>query len=183
MELVLIRHGEPDRSMLENRGFVGHGYDLVPLTPRGVEQARRAAANPLLEGAQLLVTSPYTRAMQTAAEICRITGLEMRVELDLRELEKDLTGRCDSLREIERLHQDFLACHGEYPPGETRKWETVSQLSARVCPVLDRYAHYDKIVVVTHGGVIRRFIKQIKIEYAQPYLVQVTSPVQCYGWV
>lgn len=183
MELVLIRHGEPDRSMLENRGFVGHGYDLVPLTTRGVEQARRAAASPLLEGARLLVTSPYTRAMQTAAEICRITGLEMRVELDLRELEKDLTGRCDSLREIERLHQDFLACHGEYPPGETRKWETVSQLSARVCPVLDRYAHYDKIVVVTHGGVIRRFIKQIKIEYAQPYLVQVTSPVQCYGWV
>ena len=49
--------------------------------------------------------------------------------------------------------------------------------------MLDRYAHYDKIVVVTHGGVIRRFIKQIKIEYAQPYLVQVTSPVQCYGWV
>lgn len=84
MEMILIRHGEPDYSPCEKRGFIGQGHDLAPLTPEGVSQARAVAESPLLEGAQLLLSSPYTRAMQTASEISRVTGLAIQVELDLR---------------------------------------------------------------------------------------------------
>ena len=57
MEMILIRHGEPDYSPCEKRGFIGQGHDLAPLTPQGVAQARAVAESPLLEGAELLVSS------------------------------------------------------------------------------------------------------------------------------
>lgn len=183
MQMVFIRHGEPDPAQCAARGFVGHGYDMAPLTAKGVQQAQQAAQSPLLAGAQVIVSSPYTRAMQTAAEIARETGLEIRVEIDLRELEKDLAFGCRSLEEQRALHLDFLACRGEYPPGETRRWETVSMLSARVNAVLEKYLRYDKIIVVTHGGVIRRFVKEVGIPYCKPYAVEITAPVRCMGWV
>ena len=183
MEMILIRHGEPDYSPCEKRGFIGQGHDLAPLTPQGVAQARAVAESPLLEGAELLVSSPYTRAMQTASEISRVSGLAIQVGLDLRGLATDLKFRCRTREEVRRLHQEFMDCHGEYPPGETRRWETVSQLSARVLPVLQKYLAYSKIIVVTHGGVIRRFVPQGKILYCHPYPIQVTEPVTCHGWV
>ena len=30
MEMILIRHGEPDYSPCEKRGFIGQGHDLAP---------------------------------------------------------------------------------------------------------------------------------------------------------
>lgn len=40
MKLILIRHGEPDYSLVTERGFKGHGRDLASLTPEGIEQAK-----------------------------------------------------------------------------------------------------------------------------------------------
>mgnify|MGYP001625292290 CR=1 FL=1 len=80
MEMVLIRHGEPDTAACDSRNFAGQGYELAPLTQKGVAQAKEAAHSPLLQGAQMILSSPYTRALQTAAEISRVTGLEIRVE-------------------------------------------------------------------------------------------------------
>lgn len=183
MELVLIRHGEPDYSPCEERGFLGQGYDLAPLTSKGRQQAQAAAHHPALEGAALVLSSPYTRALQTAAEIVRLTGLPLQVELDLHELLPDRAFALFNRLEAARRHTDFLACHGEWPCGETRPWESISQLANRVVPVLEKYLSFGKVVVVTHGGVIRRFVPEGRIEYGQPYLVRVESPIHCSGWV
>jgi broad specificity phosphatase PhoE len=183
MELVLIRHGDPDYSSCKYGGINHQGFGLVPLSEAGIEQARQVANNPLLEGAQLVISSPYTRAMQTAAEIVRTTGLPLAVEPDLHELMSDRTGAPHSKAEQDALHKDFLACHGSWPEGEERAWETVEQLSARVTGALNRYIHYDKVVVVTHGGVIRRFVKEPDIGYCVPYVVQMEGGIHCHGWV
>lgn len=182
MQMVLIRHGEPDRAACQQRNFLGQGYELAPLTPKGVQQARQVACDPLLAGAQVIICSPYTRALQTAAEISRITGLEIRVEMDLRELEKDVRHAARTLKEMDALHQDFLRCKGEHPNGQSYCWESISQLSERIVPIFEKYQCYEKVVVVTHGGVIRRFKEKGKIEYAQPYLIELTGSVRCLGW-
>lgn len=182
MEMVLIRHGEPDTAACDSRNFAGQGYELAPLTQKGVAQAKEAAHSPLLQGAQMILSSPYTRALQTAAEISRVAGLEIRVEMDLRELEKDLQHRSFSKAQLDQQHQEFLLHKGSYPQNQPCCWETVEQLSQRVLPVLEQYTSYKKIIVVTHGGVIRRFVEKGKIEYAKPYLVQVSSPIKCFGW-
>lgn len=79
--LYFVRHGQPDYNGLSARNFFGYGRDFAPLGPAGVEQAERAAADPRLQTAELIVASPYTRALQTAQIISRHTGLPVQEEL------------------------------------------------------------------------------------------------------
>ena len=53
MEFVLIRHGDPDYSACVRGGINGQGFGLVPLSEKGLQQARQVAAHPALAGAQL----------------------------------------------------------------------------------------------------------------------------------
>jgi len=85
-----MRHGEPQRLAFDELGLVGFGRDLVPLTPRGIELASAAAQSPLLDGAELLVSSPLTRALQTAAIVAGRTGLLVEAELGLVERSQSL---------------------------------------------------------------------------------------------
>ena len=89
MQVIFIRHGEPDLEQADRRGFIGMGRDMAPLTELGREQAKKAAQDPRLAGAQLIVSPPYTRALQTAAEVSRQTGLEIRVEVKAEEEKKE----------------------------------------------------------------------------------------------
>lgn len=68
---------------------MGRGLVWCPSVKRAWQQARQVAAHPALAGAQLVLSSPYTRALQTAAEIVRATGLPLAVESDLHELMAD----------------------------------------------------------------------------------------------
>ena len=183
MEFVLIRHGDPNYSACVRGGINGQGFGLVPLSEKGLQQARQVAAHPALAGAQLVLSSPYTRALQTAAEIVRTTGLPLAVEPDLHELMADRSGAPHTREEMKQLHQEFLACRGRWPEGDERPWETVEQLTDRVTSVLSRYLSYDKVIVVTHGGVIRRFVKDQRIAYCTPYVVPMEGKVECQGWI
>lgn len=64
--LYLVRHGQPDYSGLQERGMFGFGRDLAPLSPLGIQQAEKSAKDPRLKQAERIVSSPYTRALQTA---------------------------------------------------------------------------------------------------------------------
>ena len=185
MKIVFIRHGEPDKTLVDARGFIGQGRDLAPLTALGRQQAAEAAAHPLLEGCQLIVASPYTRALQTAAIISRKTGLDLLVETDLHEFIPDKTFQVKGEEANKALHKDFMRCQGEYPPGETRKWETIAEIIARTKPVLDKYADlgYDRIAVVAHGGVIRRYTGVGLIAHGEVCEVEYTKAFVPFGWV
>jgi len=63
MKIVFIRHGEPDKTLVDERGFIGQGRDMAPLSELGVKQAEEAARSSLLKGGQIIVSSPYTRAL------------------------------------------------------------------------------------------------------------------------
>jgi broad specificity phosphatase PhoE len=80
--LLLVRHAESEG----NRDRVFTRTPEVGLTERGHEQARRVGEwlRARYEPAQL-VSSPYRRARQTAAEIATSTALDVHVEEDLRE--------------------------------------------------------------------------------------------------
>ena len=185
MEILFVRHGQPDKSGVDARGFIGHGRDLAPLTARGVEQAAAASKSPLLTGAQLILSSPYTRAMQTAAILSKNTGIDIAVELNLHEFLSDKTYQLKSEAEDIALHEEFNRCLGEYPAGETRKWETVGEIISRTKAVLDAYyaRGYQKIIVVSHGGVIRRYTGVHKLDYCEICRVEYTPDFECFGWV
>lgn len=129
MKVVFIRHGEPNFLPCDERGFIGQGRDMAPLTDKGILQAELASKNELLKGSELIVSSPYTRALQTAAIISKNTGLDIRVEVDLHEFIPDKTFRYKGEQESKDLHKDFMDCKGIYPSNETRKWETIEEIN------------------------------------------------------
>lgn len=183
MTLVTIRHGEPDYAPSESRGYMGHGMDLAPLTDAGRAQAEEAAKDSRLNGAEFIVTSPYTRALQTAAIIARRRDLDIRVEMDLHEWMPDLTFQYRTKEELRALDEDFLRNKGAYPQGETRRWETVEMHKNRVAGVLERYSGFRKIIVVAHGLTIARITGRTTTHYCGVTELEYRAGHRFYGWV
>lgn len=128
MDIVLIRHGEPNYAPCEERGFIGHGRDLAPLTELGVEQAKRVTTEDILKNSEIIISSPYTRALQTAAIILKETKIPLTVEIDLREWQPDKIFQYGTAEESFALYKEFWDCKGVYPEGEKRKWEEIDEI-------------------------------------------------------
>lgn len=185
MKIVFIRHGEPDKVEVDKREFIGQGRDFAPLTDLGIKQAENVSLSPLLAGCQIIVSSPYTRALQTAAIISKNTGLDIKVEVGIHEFIPDKTFQVKGEVENTALHNDFIHCMGEYPEGEVRKWETITEIINRSKPVFDKYVNlgYEKILVVAHGGVIRRYTGVALIEHCEVCEIDYSKDFECFGWV
>lgn len=185
MDLVLIRHGQTEYGAADERAFIGHGRDLMPLSDLGVAQAEAAARAPELKGCQLILASPYTRAMHTAAIISRISGLKIRVEIDLREWQPDRSHLYDSSEDAWALRDAFDAHRGQHPPGPQPLWESTDEMIARIRPVLDRYLAqgYQRLCLVAHGMVIGRLTGLAKVDHCRPYVVRYREGFQWHGWV
>ena len=70
----LVRHGEPTYKPVDVRKFIGHGRDLAPLTKNGIEGVKKTANDSRLKNCEIIVSSPYTRALQTAAILSKELG-------------------------------------------------------------------------------------------------------------
>jgi len=150
-KLILVRHGESAGN--RERIFAVSPHDL-PLTELGYRQAQQAAQRiAALFRPELVVTSAYRRASETARVIAGALGLPLEFEADLHE------------REIGahrgRSYDSFLT-EPDYDPQRPWAWkpqggESYEEVQARVGPVLDRLAaaHLSRdVVVVSHGGVM-----------------------------
>lgn len=157
MKLVMIRHGEPTYANVEKRGFIGAGVDFAELTAEGRKQAYEVSKDPTLSGAQLIVSSPYTRALQTAAIISKNTGLDISIEVDLREWSPDLSQTNDTKEFYKSSLNEFIFHNGKRAFGCRYEWETAKDLGTRAYSCLKKYLEYDKIIVVAHAMLIRQF--------------------------
>jgi broad specificity phosphatase PhoE len=151
----LIRHGSARYELAESRRLKGMGRDLVPLTAQGVKEIELAAGS-FPSRVELLISSPMTRALQSAAILSASWRVPLRVEFDLHEWLPDLSCSYDRVETVERAHEEYVLCDGEWPEGERRSWEPRSGVAARARAVLEKYAREDigAVGVVCHGGVI-----------------------------
>ena len=146
--LILIRHGESEG----NRDRIFTLTPAVPLTDRGREQVRAAAAWIATRYVpRRIVASPFVRAQQTAEELAAILGVPVEIEPDLRERSYGaLAGQPYSILQT-RTDFDPSAYWLWRPPGG----ETLVEVAQRAGAVLDRLAQgapEDDIVVVSHGA-------------------------------
>lgn len=164
----MIRHGEPDYRYGDAHGFIGHGHDLAPLSQKGREEVLKTARDPRLKQAQIILSSPYTRALQTAAIIAKKTGLDILVESDLMEWQADLTYQIKNFHEVQKQYADYLNYEGIYPKGERKTWESREQVEKRMRLVIDQYKDtYDTIIVVSHQTAMQALLRCGKIQTAQ----------------
>lgn len=169
--IYLVRHGEADYEVIGKRRWPGKLADLAPLTARGIEQAAAAGEQLAGVGAVKLLSSPFTRTMQTASAVsCRI-NLAIEVDLDLHEWLPDDTFRWHNLAEVRALVADFDSCGGEWPPGERRVWEPLSSVRRRTSAALSRAAASvtgtGSIIAVCHEMVIRSVTGEAKTRHGE----------------
>jgi len=159
----LVRHGKHNYDSVSGNKFIGHGLDLAPLTDEGVSQAIECSKKLLRENCDVIITSPYTRAMQTAAILSRYLDLDIKVELDLREHELDLTYQVKSYEELKKIAAEEQRCNELGISNTAYNWESRETLKERVLNVLEKYKTYNKVIVVTHGMVIHCLTGKIVI--------------------
>lgn len=152
MELIVIRHGEPRYDEVISRGYKGMGYELGKLTEKGKAQAEAVSLDDRLKGASLILSSPYTRALETAAIISKNTGIPIEVENDLHEWMPDLTFTFDYDGEL--AYQHYIKHKGIRDSDIPYRWETYSMVQKRVKNAILKHQHHEKIVVVCHGIVM-----------------------------
>jgi len=151
-EFILVRHGEPRYDEVIERGYFGMGYDLGKLTDKGVAQAEARAKDPVFNGADLIIASPYTRALQTASIISRITQIPLTVENDIHEWMPDTKFLFDL--DSNQSFQEYLEAKGMRNLSHQYRWESYDDLKKRVQLALIKYKNYKKVIVVCHGIVM-----------------------------
>lgn len=160
----LIRHGEVDYAKLGKKIYQGGGGNLVPLTENGIKQIKETAKDLRLNNADIIISSPYTRAVQSAAILSKELQIDMVIEDDIHEwlAEKNLNDLPNGIAE-KHLHE-FNIYNGDYPDGKEFLWEDNIILSKRLHKTLDKYKSYEKVIVVCHGILIHSVFKDHWLE-------------------
>ena len=163
MKIIFVRHGEPDYRELEECSYTGFGLDLAPLSEKGRRQAQELWQNPLLQSANLLVTSAVTRALETAFYVSCATGLPLRVEPLLHEWQVYESG----IENFEKARTLFLENSGELLPNSPIQYETAEEMRARFLESMAKYRDHQTVVVVAHRMLIWQFVANEKIDFCQ----------------
>lgn len=151
--VMLVRHGETDW----NVGLRIQGHTDIPLNPRGREQARRLGLNFAEEALDAVYASDLSRAFDTAAELARACGAELRQEVALRERH---FGCFEGLTfgEIEtRWPEHSLRWRKRDPHFGPEGGETLQAFHTRCVDTAARLAARhpgQSIALVAHGGVL-----------------------------
>lgn len=148
--LILVRHGESEGN--RDRTFTQSAD--VPLTAVGREQA--AATAKQIEQRfkpSRLVSSPYTRAQQTAEIIAGRLDIPIEFEAELREQSFGIFAG----QTYESMLTDAAYHDGPRWAWRPRDGESLLDVFDRVVPAFDRIARAalgQEVVVVSHGGVM-----------------------------
>jgi len=155
--MILMRHAETVFNVVFGATRVDPGVEDPPLTPRGRDQARDAAAALKAEGVRRIVTSPYRRALETAEILSRALDLPVSVDPLVRERMKFACDVGSPRSALERRWPDFR--FGEV---EEVWWAAAEEpgdaLHARArafCAAMAGLPDWPEVVVVTHWGVVR----------------------------
>jgi probable phosphoglycerate mutase len=163
LDLLLVRHGA-SAPWAPGRDFpLVDGHGDPELSPEGIGQAAKVAERLATEGIDAIYVTTLRRTRETAAPLARRTGLQPRVESDLREVglgeweggvfRQKVVDADPVAAEMFRLERWSVI------PGA----EDDDAFAARVRGAVLRIAaaHPDqRVVAVTHGGVIGSVLQQ-----------------------
>lgn len=155
MKILYIRHGRADYSIAESRRLSYIEKNFSPLDEESLRDIYALAGDERLGRAEVIISSPYTRSLQTAEIINRRLRLPLHVEFDLHEWKVDFDGEHVPDWVIVTRYREFQRRQGIAPESGDGKWETAASVRRRVRPVLRKYAHHDEIIVVAHGALIQ----------------------------
>jgi probable phosphoglycerate mutase len=163
LDLLLVRHGA-SAPWTPGRDFaLADGHGDPELSALGVDQAEKVGERLATEGIDAVYATTLRRTGQTAEPLAKRTGLEVRVEADLREVylgewEGGVFRQKVAEADPVAVRMFELERWGVVPGAEQDE-----VFAARVRSAVMRLAaaHPDqRVVAVTHGGVIGAVLQQ-----------------------
>ncbi|MFA5358838.1 MAG: histidine phosphatase family protein [Patescibacteria group bacterium] len=157
--IYFLRHGESEANSNDN--FFGHPKK-IKLTDKGHEQAREIFQLLKKEKFDLIITSPFLRAWQTAKPFIDFHGKKIPVkvwsvgEFTYHALEKYL--KIKNSRRWKLAHKYWERSDPDYRDGSGA--ETYREFMGRIDRTRKKLekSNFDKILIVTHGYFIKHFI-------------------------
>ncbi len=155
--MILVRHGETEFNRQFRARRLDPGIHDPPLTADGRRQAEAAARALERLEVRRIVTSPYTRALETAQILAAAIGLPVGVEPLVRER---VAFACDVGTERSELSRrwpglDFTALEERWWSETQESEAVVRRRSAGFSRQAARAEDWPHVVVVTHWGFIR----------------------------
>lgn len=151
----LVRHGKTDYSERNKKVFQGFGVNLAPLSVEGIKEIEDTSKDKRLSEAGIILSSPYTRAVQTAAILSKELQLDIVIETDLHEWLANKNYIYEDDEKAIGSYNEFIEFNGTYPDGHDMNWEDMSSIRNRVLSVFEKYKDYEKIIVACHGILIQ----------------------------
>jgi broad specificity phosphatase PhoE len=160
--MILIRHGQSEFNVVYAATRVDPGIPDPRLTEEGRQQAAAIAADLRGQPLQRLISSPYTRALETAEIIAAELGLDIVVEPLVREraaFHCDIGASPSELkRRFPRLRFDHLAdpwWHDHVARGIAESEAALIERCLLFRRAMAAAPDWRQIAVVTHWGFIR----------------------------
>ena len=146
--LGLLRHGQTDW----NINFLLQGVTDIPMNETGIEQVKLAASAIKAEDWDVILTSPLTRAKQTAAIIASKNGFSEIIEQEL--LIERSFGEAEGLS-----HEQWRAKYSnldEIPGGESRT--QLAERSKLLLETISKELAGKRVLAISHGALIRALL-------------------------
>ena len=150
-KIIFMRHG----ITLKNVQDVIHlntqeESEKVPLTEEGRKKVEEAAEKLKKEEIDIIISSPFRRARETAEIVSKVTGAKVVINEDVYDIKTggDLIGKPEA--ELRRMFPNFVMRFTETPEG----WESWRNVRARIVKVLMEIRNEYRgknIVMVSHG--------------------------------
>jgi broad specificity phosphatase PhoE len=144
----LFRHGQTDW----NINFLLQGVTDIPMNKTGIEQVKLAARAIKVEDWDVILTSPLTRALQTAEIIASQNGFSEIIEQEL--LIERSFGQAEGLS-----HEQWRAKYSnldEIPGGESRT--QLAERSKLLLETISQELAGKRVLAISHGALIRALI-------------------------
>ena len=179
--LWIVRHGQSDanvaRALAEEAASAHIGIEIrdvdVALSAQGRAQAlavgRWFSGLPFGQRPNMVVVSPYRRAVQTAEAICEAAGIEVSREdgsyvVDERLREKEfgvLTGLTRAgIASLHPNEYELRMLFGKFyhrPPGGESYCDVIMRLRSLLGTITREYAAGDRVLIVCHSVVVNCF--------------------------
>jgi probable phosphoglycerate mutase len=176
----LIRHAESTW----NAAGLWQGQADPPLSERGRFQAARLAEALAQERVEILITSDLVRTVETAEIVASRLALEAYRESGLRELDAG-SWSGSSRQQIASRDGDLL---DRFDTGDVDVraggGECRREVAARARQVLAQWAAQHagrRVAVVTHSGVIRSLLPDVRVDHARWHSVHASAVVDGFG--
>ena len=150
--LYIVRHGQTESSA--RKAYSGRSD--VALTPTGREQARRAGERLAAAGIDAVLSSPLSRARDTAQAIAEATGAPLTVDERLTEIDYGEFEGLDRAQALEAFGSAFQAWRDDPFGSPVPGMETLDDALARArAAIADALAATRRPVIVGHQGILR----------------------------